>query len=167
MSTELNDKAAVEQELWEAIEETRFGMLAPIAPAADHFQPMTSFPEPEGGKIWFYTRRTADIAVASEGGVEAMYVFMSKDRKMQASIRGRLRSAPDTVHRDKYWNPVVAAWYPDGKDDAELTMLCFDCEDAHVWVTANNPVQFGWEIAKANLTHTTPDLGGKVKLSLE
>ena len=30
---------------------------------------------------------------------------------------------------DRYWNPVLSAWYPDGKDDPRLTLLRFDVDD--------------------------------------
>lgn len=166
MTTDTNDVAAVEKKLWTEIEESRFGMVAPSAPAIDHFQPMTAFAEPESRTLWFYSRRDTDLAVAAEEGVEAMFVFMSKDRELQASIRGRLRVATDPLHRDKYWNAAVAAWYPRGKDDPELVMLAFACEDAQVWVSDAGGARFGWEIAKANLTGHEPDLGGRISVKL-
>ena len=65
---------------------------------------------------------------------------------------------------DKYWNAVVAAWYPQGKDDPHLTLLCFNLSDAEVWISQAGPVRFAWEIAKANATHSTPDVGGHTRL---
>ena len=165
MTTEIQDKAAVEKKLWEEIEDTRFGMIAP-AHSHEHFQPMTTFVEAESGKLWFYSNDQTDLASIAAGGVEAMYVFMSKDRQLQASIRGTLTASHDTLHRDKYWNSVVAAWFPKGKDDPHLTMLCFDCIDSQVWISDAGSVKFGFEIAKANLTGTLPHLGDKTKLSL-
>jgi general stress protein 26 len=65
---------------------------------------------------------------------------------------------------DRYWNAVVAAWYPDGKDDPQLTMLRLDCADAEVWISDDGPVKFAWEIAKANATHQPPDAVGRAHL---
>jgi general stress protein 26 len=166
MTTDLHDKAAVEHKLWEEIEDTRFGMLATIEAVQDHFQPMTAYPEPEAGRIWFYTRNDSDLAVAAQGGAEAMLVFASRDRELQASIRGELRTALDQLHRDKYWSSVVAAWFPKGKDDPHLTMLSLDCQDALVWISEVGSVKFGFEIARANLTGAAPNVGGKVALDL-
>src|SRR5580692_10763742 len=115
MTTDLRDKAAVEHKLWSEIEDTRFGMLATVERIQDHFQPMTAFCEPETGRIWFYTRADSDLAMAAEGGAQAMFVFVSRDRELQASIRGDLRTTLDVLHRDKYWSPTVAAWFPKGK----------------------------------------------------
>lgn len=166
MTTDIQDHAAVEKKLWGEIEDSRFGMLAPVNPPAEHFQPMTAFAEPEAGKIWFYTRSDSDVATAARDGVQAMFVFMSKDRKLQASIKGEMRASLDALHRDKFWNSVVSAWFPKGKDDPHLTMLRFDCGEAQVWLSETGPVKFGLEIAKANLTGRPPDVGGQVTLKL-
>ena len=165
MTTDINDKAAVEKKLWSEIEESRFGMLAPVDPT-EHFQPMTAYVEPESSKIWFYARNDSEIAKSAENGAEAMFVFMSKDRQLQASIRGEMRATMDVIHRDKFWSPVVSAWFPKGKDDPHLTMLCLSCDDAQVWLSEIGTVKFGWEIAKANLTGSEPELGGKTALKL-
>ncbi|HEX4742133.1 MAG TPA: pyridoxamine 5'-phosphate oxidase family protein [Caulobacteraceae bacterium] len=166
MTTDLRDKAAVEHKLWAEIEDTRVGMLATVERIQHHFQPMTAFGEPESGRIWFYTRSDSDIAVAAEGGAEAMFVFVSRDRELQASIRGELRTTLDQLHRDKFWNSTVAAWFSRGKDDPDLTMLCLDCQDTMVWISDVGGVKFAWEIARANLTGTEPRVGGKTTLDL-
>lgn len=166
MTTDIHDKAAVEKKLWSEIEDGRFGMLAPVAGRREHFQPMTAYAEPEAGKLWFYTSTDSDLVTAASSGVEAMFVFMSKDRKLQASIRGQMRATLDAMHRDKFWSPVVSAWFSKGKDDPHLTMLCLDCQDAQVWLSEVGTVKFGWEIAKANLTGAMPDVGGMTKLKL-
>jgi general stress protein 26 len=166
MTTDLQDKAAVERKLWAEISDTRFGMLATVDRVQDHFQPMTAFPEPESGRIWFYTHSDSDLAISAEGGAQAMFVFAARDRQLQASIRGELRTALDLLHRDKYWNSTVAAWFPKGKEDPHLTMLCLDCQDSLVWVSEVGSVRFGFEIARANLTGAMPDVGGKVALDL-
>jgi general stress protein 26 len=95
-----------------------------------------------------------------------MFVFVSRDRELQASIRGDLRTTLDVLHRDKYWSPTVAAWFPKGKDDPDLAMLCLDCQDTMVWISELGGVKFAWEIARANLTGTEPRVGGKTTLDL-
>jgi len=166
MSIDIHDKAAVEHALWAEIAETRFGMLAAAQAGGEHFAPMTTFAEPETGSLWFYAQADNRIAEAARGGVTGLFVFMSKDRKLQASIRGRLTVSLDPLHRDKFWSPVVDAYFPKGKNDPHLTMLRLACEDTEVWLSDSNPVKFIFEVAKANLTGAAPDLGGKAELNL-
>lgn len=166
MTTDLKDKAAVEAKLWAEIAESRFGMLAAVGSPQEHFQPMTAFAEPESGSLWFYSRAESDLAMACQGGAPGMFVFLSHDREMQASIHGELRTTLDELHRDKYWSSAVSAWYAKGKTDPQLVMLKFSCADAQIWISEVGGVKFGWEIAKANLTGARPEIGGMVSLAL-
>ena len=164
MSVDMNDKAEVEKRLWAELEQGRFGMLGAAPKAGGQFNPMTAYAEPESHTIWFYTSKDTDLAKAAQGGAEAIFIVMAKDRDFQASIVGELKTTQDSLHRDKYWSPMVAAWFPGGKDDPNLTLLAFKCKDADVWVSDAGALKFGWEIAKANLTQSIPDVGGQAHL---
>ena len=77
-----------------------------------------------------------------------------------------LTRADHVIHLDRWWNPVVAAWYPDGKDDPHLTLLQFTPGDGRIWVADKGAFGFAYEILKANITKTTPDSGGVVDVNL-
>lgn len=158
MTTQPTDRADVERRLWNEIENNQTGMLGLTGgDVHQHFQPMTAFVEKDASQIWFFTRTDTDLAETISEGQTAMFVVQKGD--FQACLGGRLSQQHDTARIEKYWNAVVAAWYPDGKTDPHLTMLRFDCDDAQVWISHGGPVKFAWEIAKANATHTTPDVG--------
>lgn len=165
MSLDMRDKAAVQKRLWDDIETSGFGMLGAQG-AAIRLTPMAAFAEREAEKIWFFTSKESELAKASESGVAASFVVMTKDQDLQACLRGELVATSDTLHLEKYWNPVIAAWFPKGKEDPTLTMLCLSCAEADVWVSDKGPVGFGWEIAKANMTGARPDVGGHAALVL-
>lgn len=165
MSVDINDKAAVQKRLWDDIEENRFGMLGAHGRPL-RLAPMTAYAERETGKIWFFTNRETELAQEAISGVQASFVVMSKDQDLQACVRGELIATKDSLHRDKFWSPTVAAWFPEGKEDPGLILLCLHCEEADVWISNKGPVGFGWEIAKANLTGTLPEVGGHAALVL-
>ncbi len=166
MSTHLNDPAEAQSRLWDEIRKVRYGMLGLTGlRSGGHFQPMTAFCEPETGEIWFFTLNQTDLARATVEPSDAMFVIQAKDQAFQACLGGRLQQRYDRARMDRYWNPVVAAWYPEGKDDPSLTLLRFAAHDAQVWISEGGPVRFAWEIAKANLTGKTPDVGESGSLS--
>jgi general stress protein 26 len=166
MGTDIHDQTAVQNRLWDEIEKHHIGMLGLMGGEPRHFQPMTAFLERAENKLWFFIYRDAELAEASDGGGgEAMFVFQ-EGRQFYACIGGTLRMQDDRERMDKYWNAHVAAWYPEGKDDPRLSMLCLDARDAEVWVTEGGPIRYAWEVAKANTTSTTPDVGGHTSLNL-
>ncbi len=164
MSTDLKDRGQTERRLWDGIEHNNTGMLG-LTGGGSHFQPMTAFLDAENGRIWFFTRDDSDLVQDLGDGAEAMYIHQQKD--VQACIRGELRPDLDQARVEKYWNAVVAAWYPDGKSDRHLRLLRLDCADAQVWISDAGPLKFAWEIAKANATGQTPDIGGSTHLNLQ
>lgn len=166
MSTDINDHAAVEKRLWDEISHHgRTVMLGAHVHPMRHFQPMTAICEPEEGLIWFFTRSDTDLARSIEEGKSAMMIVQD-GQKFQACVGGELTLQVDPARVEKYWNPVVAAWYPEGKADPHLTMLCLDVADAQVWISEGGPIKFAFEVAKANLTGQTPDVGGSRRLDL-
>lgn len=163
--------AEAEKEFWKSLKDSDTGMLGLDQPGYHH-QPMTGFGEADLGAIWFFTRADTDLArdVAAGGqggGVRGMFCYQAKDQKVQACLHGVLSIDRDQARIDKYWNPVVAAWYPDGKDDPNLTLIRFDGEDGRVWVSKGGVIGFGYQVLKANLTGSTPDVGGVSDVNLE
>lgn len=158
--------AEAEDAFWKALKDSNTGMLGLDQPGY-HAQPMTAFREEETGTIWFFSRDDTDLARdAALPDQSAMFTYGSKDQHVWACIHGSLSVHHDRDRIDRYWNPVVAAWYPDGKDDPHLTLLRFQADDGQIWVSKVGPVRFGLEIAKANLTGKEPDLGGQAKVDL-
>jgi len=154
-----------EAEFWKHLKASNTGMLGLDRPGY-HSQPMTGYGEPDTGTIWVFSRTDTDLARDVATPQSAMFTYQSKDQEVYACIHGTLSVDHDAERIEKYWNPVVAAWYPDGKDDPHLTLLRFDGGDGRVWLSKKGPVGFFYEITKANLTKTTPDTGGATDVNL-
>ena len=160
------DLKELEIRLWKTLEDERIGMLGLCGDNIGHFHPMTAFCDRELGTIWFFTRRDTELVSRLVQGGKAMFNLVSKDRDLWACISGTVTEQHDADRIDQYWGPVVAAWFPEGKDDPELTLLRLDAEDADVWVSSKGPIRFAFEIAKANLTDSEPDVGEHARLNL-
>lgn len=127
--------AEAEEEFWDHLKTSNTGMLGLDQPGY-HSQPMTAFREEETGTIWFFTRDDTDLARdAALPDQSAMFTYGSKDQEVWACIHGTLTRAHDRERIDRFWNPILAAWYPEGKDDPHLTLLRFDADDGRIWVS--------------------------------
>ncbi len=160
----ISSREAIET-FWESLKDRATVMLG--AAGGDRSQPMTAFSEPDNGLVWFFTRNDTDLAQEAAGGAEARLIFAAKDEKVFADISGALTIDHDRGRIERYWNPVVAAWYPDGKDDPHLTLMKFSPRTGQVWVSEKGLLGFAYEITKANVAKTQPDLGGSAKVSFE
>ena len=161
------DPMDVQRKLSEAIEKDRIGMLGLVGGQPDHFRPMTAFWEPETRDLWFYAYRDADLArAAGDGGADAMFTFQNKGGTLWACIGGRLHLDHDPERLDRFWSPVVAAWFPKGKDDPDLTLLHLEAESGEVWINEKGPVRFGLDVLKANMGRGPPDPGVHERIRL-
>lgn len=158
----------IRERLFKTIRKQRDGMLGLIGSEVQHPQPMTTLiDDDQETPFYFLTRDDTDLAQAvARGDSQGLYVFQDKGGDLWASVVGRLTISTDRSVIDRFWNPVVAAWYPDGKDDPHIRVLTFEPDDAQVWYQPEGPVRFGWAIAKANATKTMPDVGDRAELKL-
>ena len=163
MSLDTRNPADVEHLLWDEIERRQVGMLMLVGGAPRHAHPMTAFVESDHRQLWFFADTASEIVQGIGVGQAAMFVWQQPD--IQACIGGQVTVEHDRGRMDRYWNAVVAAWHPRGRQDPRLTLLRFDCEDALVWISTAGPMRTVWEIAKATATHRPPDVGVNAHLT--
>ncbi len=123
-----------------------------------HMQPMAPQVDVDGGIIYFYSDNTSELGStiqARPGPVHLCHM----DNDYQACVRGMLSPHNDMATIDRFWSPMVDAWYPGGKTDPKLLMLKFEPEHAAVWASDKSTIGFMFEVAKANVTGKTPDMG--------
>ena len=136
--------------------------------ASQHLQPMSPqiddavIEAVEGGGeavIYFYADNTSDLgeAVIAQPGEEVRLTFQDSD--YQVSARGRLDDVTSPELVDRFWSVHAAAWYPEDQQDPKMQMLRFTLTDAQVWASTANPAKYLYEVTKANLTDTLPDIG--------
>jgi general stress protein 26 len=136
--------AELEEKFWKSLKSDMTVMLGLAGVEEGHSRPMTAQLDDKGpqGAIWFFTAKETDLAQAvSEGeGRRAVFHFASKGHDLFATVHGELTAYNDRETIDRLWNPYVAAWYEDGKDDPKLQLLRFDPERAEIWENGHSLV---------------------------
>jgi general stress protein 26 len=155
--------AEAQDEFWQHVKNGTTVMLG-AHKLDSHLQPMTTFEEKENGLIWFFTRDDTDFYAEVARHPQCRMVLISKDHDVQADVRGICQFQRDQHRIDKFWNPMVAAWYPEGKSDPRLTLLSFRPQEAQIWVSTKGLIRLAFEVVKANVTKEKPDAGGVTEL---
>ena len=127
----------LEAKLWAGLRSemtVMLGMVDESAPA----RPMTAQFEgdEDRGPLWFFTSQDSELVEA--GGGAATAVFISKGHDLFARIEGKLVEDTRPEMIEKLWNPFVAAWYEDGKDDPDIALMRLDLESAEIWENASS-----------------------------
>lgn len=153
------------QQLWDQINEVHAGMLG-VEGSCQHLQPMAPQVEKETNSIWFFTKTDTDLVKAVKAGSHAHFCIIAKDQDYHACLAGGISENASKEHIDKFWNAHVAAWYEHGREDPLLTMLQLKVEDVSIWASTSSGLRYGWEIAKANLTSSVPDVSYHTQIKL-
>ena len=135
----MTDPRELEEKFWKALESDRTVMLGLDGQEDGHARPMTAQAEERRSPIWFFT--AADNALVQqlgEGSGRAIAGFASKGHDLFATLHGTLALDGSRANVDRLWNPFIAAWYKDGKDDPTLRLLRLDASEAQIWLNENN-----------------------------
>jgi general stress protein 26 len=143
-------------QLWDEIDGVQMVMLG-SPDHAQHMQPMAPQSARAENTIWFFTNVNSEIAKASANGGLVHMCLVTDD--YQACLDGDLQTTYSREHIERYWSSMIEAWFPGGKDDANLTMLRFTPRTGAIWASTGSKLVFGWEIAKAITTGEQPDVG--------
>lgn len=152
------------QKIWKLINDIKVGMLVTLDGPMPRARPMHLVQDAYDGTLWFYTRRSAEKVFETQGDQDVCITFSDQEEGIYVSLSGTARLNNDRELIDKYWNPFVAAWFPDGKDDPDLTLMEIKVKFGEHWKARESKVFQLYELAKANVKKDAePDMGENEK----
>lgn len=136
----MTDDAKITTAFWTHLRSDRTVMLGLENAAPPTLRPMTALldGDEDRGPIWFFTSRDSALVQRMEPREPALFTFAAKGHNVFATVHGTLTRSADRAVVDRLWNPWVAAWYEDGKDDPDLALLRFDPAQAEIWRDASS-----------------------------
>lgn len=131
---------------WRDLADHGTGMLGLASEHEGHAQPMTAHFEGERGPLWFYAHAHSRIALAAGSSHPAVFHYVGAKHDLYACIHGEVETSSDEAAIGRFWSEEVARWYPGGRQDPDLTLLCFSPSSAQIWLPTNGakPSLFGF-----------------------
>ena len=136
----MSNQAEIEHKFWKALRSDMSVMLGLAGVDEGHTRPMTAQldGDEDRGPIYFFGSKETELVSELKTDGRAIATFASKGNDVFATIHGTLSIDNDRAVIDRLWNSFVAAWYPGGKDDPNLTLLRLDADRAQVWIDASS-----------------------------
>lgn len=151
------------QKIWEMIKEIKVGMLVTLEGDMPRSRPMHLVQDAYDGTLWFYTRRSAEKVTETDRDHDVCLTFSDQEKGVYVSLSGKAQLSNNPSLIEKYWNPFIAAWFPEGKEDPEVALLEIMVESGEHWMAKKSKVFQLYEFAKANMINTTPNIGENEK----
>lgn len=129
-------------------------------------RPMSTQKVEDDGTIWFFSDKDSvkNDQILQDNKVYLMYSDTSKQHYL--SLGGYAEIVFDKDKIEELWTPIAKAWFEEGKDDPDITLLKVMPETGHYWDTKNGKLVSTIKIAIATLTGNEPDDGIEGKLSV-
>lgn len=130
----MTSDAKITDRFWEELQAKPMVMLGLVGDRDGHTQPMTAQFEGRLGPIWFFAGKDDDLYNLVGSGGRAIMSYTAPGHDLYASVHGAIVQDTNRKVVDRFWNPMVAAWYEGGKDDSNLALLRFDPDLAKIWL---------------------------------
>lgn len=152
------------QKIWNMIKDTKVGMLVTLDDDIPRARPMHLVQDEYDGTLLFFTRRSAEKVSETAKDHDVCISFSDQEEGVYVSLSGTARLNDDQDLIEKYWNPFIAAWFPEGKDGGDVALLEIKVEMGEHWKAKKSKAFQLYEVAKANIKkNETPDLGENQK----
>jgi general stress protein 26 len=153
------DHASHVAELAAKIKPVRFGMFTTVDQHG-HLtsQPMTNQEIDSEGGLWFYTSTLTDLWENIAANPKVNVSFAEPEDMLFVSISGTAERVVDRARIKELWNPMVAAWFPNGVDDPHVVLVRVAARSVHSWDSNDNKMTSMFDMAKAAITGTRPEV---------
>jgi len=168
MSTEnLYNQKAVEK-LKELVEQIKIGMLCTQVSGEKHVHavPMSIQEVDEQGNIWFLFSSESESHQHLLADSTLSLLFSEPGTYSFLSIHADSEISQDPGRIEKYWSPMVEAWFEKGKNDPRIRVLKIKPIDAHYWDNKSNKLVTFLKVAASAVSGKQMDIGREGDLGL-
>jgi general stress protein 26 len=144
--------------LWKLIKDTRFAMFTTRHGGHLHSRPMTTQNKAidEDRSLWFFMSRRSGPVDDIEADPTVNVVYANPSSDSYVSVSGTAVVRDDPARKQQLWNKMTEAWFPNGPDDPDVTLVEVQIIHANYWDVKESKVVQLFEMAKAVVTGEPP-----------
>ena len=122
-------------------------------------RPMSTQKVDDEGNIWFLSsiKSGKNAAIEQDNSVQLFYSNPSNYEFL--SIYGSATIHTDRAKIHQLWSPFASAWFEDGKDDVDISLIKVTPQSSYYWDTKNNKTISMLKMIASIVTGGAPDDG--------
>lgn len=87
------------------------------------------------GLLWFISGKDSDKNYELRQDAECQLYFMNSGKSEYLSIYGKAEIYTDQEKIDQHWSDMANAWFEEGKDDPNVSIIGIRPDDVQYWAT--------------------------------
>jgi general stress protein 26 len=133
------------------LEDERIAVFTTTAPDGTLMSRPMALQEVEfDGDLWFFAARDSRKVTHVTAHPQVNVATAGSDSWV--SLTGHAVVVDDLAKKRELWNSGVAAWFPDGPDDAGIVLLRVEAASAEYWDNPGGKIATALSFAKAKVT---------------
>lgn len=122
-------------------------------------RPMSTQQVDDNGNIWFMSSIKSDknTEIAKNNSVQLFYSNPSNSEYL--SVLGSASISTNREKIEELWSPMAKAWFQDGKEDKDISLIKVSPLTAYYWDTKSNKMISMLHILAGMITGQAPDDG--------
>jgi general stress protein 26 len=123
-------------------------------------RPMHTQRVDQSGSLWFMSNKESlkNLQIKKDNSVYLVYADSGKQHYL--TLSGSAEILKDKAIIDELWNPFLNAWFDEGKDDPDISLIRVTPDEGHYWDTRNGKLVSLIKVAVAAITGKMKDDGG-------
>ncbi len=100
-----------------------------------HVCPMHAQEVDDDGSLWFFSGLDSEHAANIREDSRVQLIFSNPSAYEFLTVFGEATILRDIEKIHELWKPMIKAWFPDGIDDPNLSLIKIEPSKAHYWDT--------------------------------
>lgn len=117
-----------------------------------HSRPMYTSAIESTGVFWFFTSDQSEKIQELQRNHQVNLAYSDPDGDTYVSVSGRAELVEDKAKMHDLWHPMLKAWFADGLDTPDISLVKITAERAEYWDTSSNMMVNLYGMAKSVLT---------------
>ncbi len=148
------------EKVWDMIKDIKVAMMVTMDSEGRHFaRPMVAQEPDEHHDLWFFSSMDSQKIEEIMSNPEVLLSYADIDGNAYVSVSGEAAVVRDRAKIDELWSESLKAWWPKGKDDPNVTLICVTPKSAEYWDGPASMVVQAFGYLKARVTGEPEKMG--------
>lgn len=130
-----------------------------------HTRPMTTQEVDDQGNFWFLSSKDShkNFEISSDARIQLLFANTSASEYL--TVYGTATVIDDRKKIEEMWSPLAKAWFEQGKDDPNVSLIKVSPEDAYYWEPKRNKMITLFKMAASAVSGKRMEIGREGELN--